>query len=354
MGISKNEGVKLPPFEELEPELKPALDPSKPKMLAVLAKGLAPLPPHVLVAGWCYLSQSEDAELSKSSQKSILEFPERNLLSALVPQFPGWALYILSKIFHQNENVLEKILLHENTPLEVFLDQAPVCSERLTHIIANNQERIIESPEIVPALEKNPNNLKSNTDRLRQFLRLSGIFVPGDAHSVEQPIVQEGEQSPEAPASEDPRAALADEEVLSEEKRMSLHQYILGLSVGARVKLAVKGNKEARGILIRDTNKTVAMSVLKSPRLNDNEIIHYAGLKNVSEDVIRVISRTPGWVKLYPVKLNLINHPKTPLPASLQFIKFLNLRDLGQISKSKTVPAPLRKAAKELLNAKRK
>src|SRR5690606_35674020 len=129
------------------------------------------------VASWCYLSKYSDKSLAEDAEKSLSSYPEKSLMAVFSSSLPACALSILAEIFENNEAVLEKILLHEKCPTEVFLSLAPKCSESLTVIIADNQERIIESPEIIPALEANPNNLKSNTDRLRQFLKLAGVYV---------------------------------------------------------------------------------------------------------------------------------------------------------------------------------
>lgn len=346
--------IKVPPATELEPELKKFIDPSNEKAALMTAKGLAPLPPAVLVSAWSFYALGTNAVLKQAALESIQAYPERSLASVLGGKIPSWALHFVGILFSENENLLELVLLNENTPNEVFLAVAANCSERLTTIIANNQERIIECPELIPLLEKNPENLKSNTDRLRQFLRLAGIFVPGGEAAAQAPA-----PTPEAPKSESPptvdeRAQLAEEESLSEEKRQSLHNYIQTLTTGAKVKLALKGNKEARGILVRDTNKTVATAVLRSPRITENEIVVFSSLKQLSEDVIRDISRNPFWTKNYGIKLNLVNHPKTPLQDSMGYIKFLSLRDLTDVARSKTTPPPLRKAAKQLLNVKRK
>jgi hypothetical protein len=98
----------------------------------------------------------------------------------------------------------------------------------------------------------------------------------------------------------------------------------------------------------------VATAVLRSPRINENEIILFSSLKHLSEDVIRDISRNPGWTKNYTIKSNLVNHPKTPLQDAMGYLKFMVLRDLSDVSKSKTVAPPIRKAAKQLLLTKRK
>lgn len=338
-----------PRFEDLPVDLQKHLNPENPKVLMMVAKGLAPLPPPILVSCWTYFLGTPDSPQAADAEKSLAAYPEKSLSGVLAADIPGWALFELGKRVLVREELLEIILLNANCPVELFLLVSPTCSERIATLIANNQERIIESPEIIPELEKNPNNLKSNTDRLRQFLRLAGVFVPGGAASSDNP----GDSKAQAPAV-DPRAELADEAELSEEKRQSLTQYILTLNVGAKVKLAVKGNKEARSILVRDTNKVVATQVLKSPKITENEVLGFSSLKHLSEDVIRGISRNPFWTKNYSIKVNLVTHPKTPVETAMNLVKFLNLRDLTEVSRSKTIMVPVRKVAKSLLAQKRK
>ena len=49
------------------------------------------------------------------------------------------------------------------------------------------------------------------------------------------------------------------------------------MKVGSRVKLAMLGNKEERGVLIRDASKVVSSAVLASPKLTDQEVELIAG-----------------------------------------------------------------------------
>ncbi len=345
----------IPLYEDLPLDLKKILDPQKPKMLIGIAKGLAPVPPALLLPAWCYLAQDSNAEISSSAIKSLTEYPEKMLIQVVQGELPTWALDEIGLRHRDKEDILQALLLNSHTSNSFFVEIAKICSEKISVIITNNQERIIDAPEIIPALESNPQNLRSNTDRLRHFLRLAGVNIPG-----EKPI--EEETPPEAVA-ETPRQ-LTNEEAgekaaelptkLSEEQFKNLTQFIAQLNVGGRVKLAVKGNKEARSLLIKDTNKVVALAVLKSPKITENEVVHYSALKSLSDDVVRVMATNPAWTKLYPLKINLCLHPKTPLQQSMQFLKFLNLRDLTKLSKEKNIPSPLQKAAKELLLVKRK
>lgn len=357
--------LERPPFSEIGPDLQRVLDPAKGKALLMVAKGVAPLPPQILVSCWVYLEGGADAALAEAAKKSLTEFPEKMMLQALQAELPAWVLYFLGLRFKDKDELLEPILLNNDSPHALFLELAPVCSEKMAVLITNNQERIIDCPEIVVALEKNPKNLKSNTERLKHFLHLAGIQIPGERAAVEDKPPEElkveaiaadegAEPVDEEAVDKDAEKLAAMGSALSEDEKLNLQKFIAKLNIGGRVKLAMKGNKEARQFLIRDTNTVVALAVLKSSKITENEVAHYATLRNVSDDVIRGIARNPVWTKGYAVKFALCFHPKAPIQFTMPFIKFLSLRDLAKLAKDRNVPGPLKKASKELLNLKRK
>jgi len=128
-------------------------------------------------------------------------------------------------------------------------------------------------------------------------------------------------------------------------ERVSVLQKIARLTVGQRVQLAMKGNKEERSILIRDGSKLVSSAVLVSPKVTDAEIETFAGMKNVQEQVLRDIARNPKFKKNYPVARQLCNNPRTPLDLSLTLMGNLMVNDLKTLSMNKNVPETLRKIA---------
>ena len=141
----------------------------------------------------------------------------------------------------------------------------------------------------------------------------------------------------------------ADEEA----RKLSLLARIQRLDVGERAKLARGGDKEARSILIKDSNRQVAMSVLANPKITVQEIEQIAASRNVSEDILREIGGNKDWCKSYTVILSLVNNPKTPIPISLTFLNRLFTRDLRFLSKSKGVPEVIRAMAKKQAEKKK-
>lgn len=129
-------------------------------------------------------------------------------------------------------------------------------------------------------------------------------------------------------------------------------QEIQQMSVAEKVKLAMRGDKEARSILIKDSNKQIQETVLENPRITETEIVGIANNRMVSEELLRKITGNRQWMKNYQIRLALVNNPKTPLPLSLRLVSSLMVSDLKRLAKSKGVPTALTTTAKRVLSQK--
>ena len=69
----------------------------------------------------------------------------------------------------------------------------------------------------------------------------------------------------------------------------SLYNQILQMKVGEKLKLALKGNKEARTILIRDANRLIQRFVLQNPRISDDEVLAVAKNRSLDQELLRKI-----------------------------------------------------------------
>ncbi len=168
---------------------------------------------------------------------------------------------------------------------------------------------------------------------VRDFFAARGIVpAAGSASHSDEPLIQ---------------AAPIDGEDTDRSQAESPAQTVARMGFSERVKAAVKGSREMRAILIRDPSKVVAMAVLSSPKLTENEVESYARMANVCEEVLRTIAGSRTWVKNYGVVVGLTRNPKTPLALSLNLMSRLNERDLTLLSKDRNVPDPLRVAARQ-------
>jgi hypothetical protein len=126
------------------------------------------------------------------------------------------------------------------------------------------------------------------------------------------------------------------------------HKLLSTLPVMDRLKLAMKGTREQRAVLVRDANKLVAAAVLSSPKLTQSEVEQFTKMGNVSEDVLRVIGHNRGWLKNYGVVLGLCKHPKTPPAISMQLVHRLNERDLKMLMTDRNIQEGLRVLARKM------
>jgi hypothetical protein len=136
----------------------------------------------------------------------------------------------------------------------------------------------------------------------------------------------------------------------SEEQRQSLRQKIPGMSTPDKFRLAIRANREVRSLLIHDPKRIIALAVLKNQRIDETEIVQYAQRKDLSEDVISAISKDPKWKKSYPMKLALVNNPKTPLSMSINLLDELQAKDLKLLARGKDVPPVLKQKAREIFH----
>lgn len=139
---------------------------------------------------------------------------------------------------------------------------------------------------------------------------------------------------------------------LSDGQRETLLRKIGRMPVGEKINTALMGSQEERAILVRDSNKLVARAVLQSPKLSDQEIESIAMMKNVSEDVLRLIAMNRKFLRSYAVARNLVNNPKAPIDVGLPLVTRLNDRDLKELSRNKNVAEVLRGVAFKLVKQK--
>jgi hypothetical protein len=150
----------------------------------------------------------------------------------------------------------------------------------------------------------------------------------------------------------DRRAPVKPKEPKAEKKTKSRFQEIQDMPVPDKIKLAMTGDKEARSILLKDSNKQVQETVLDSPRISDMEIVAVANSRSVPDEILRKIAVNRQWMKNYQVRLGLANNPKTPLPIGLKIIGTLMVADLKRLSKNKGVSSVLSAAAQRFIMRK--
>jgi hypothetical protein len=176
------------------------------------------------------------------------------------------------------------------------------------------------------------------TTEMREFFAARGIQPAAvAAASADEPLVD---------TSTEPVAEVSGATEKEEEQQRVL---LSSLPVIQRMKLAMKGTREQRAVLVRDSNRLVASAVLSSPKLTESEVEAFTKMGNVSEDVLRVIGMNRSWVKNYAVAAGLCRNPKTPPVIAMHLIHRLNDRDLKMLSIDRNISEASRSLARKIL-----
>jgi regulator of extracellular matrix RemA (YlzA/DUF370 family) len=303
--------------------------------------------------------------------------------------------------------VHEAVTLNANTPDEGIAQLAAATSDgSLLELISINQQRLIRAPAVIDAIVNNPARTPEAERRARETrqeffekergaqqiaeeLRARGL--PAAAEFLEASETLSGD---EAFTAEDAwliashievsdadiddswlgldrleeffeetfeqRAANAERiinETQSENRdvppeRVALIRRIMLMTVKDRVKLGIKGDREARAILIRDSNKVVASAVVHNPRVTENEIEAIAAMRTVSDEVLRIIAQNRAWARSYPIIHNLARNPRTPIATAIGILTRIRTKDLQQLTQNRNVSEGVRRQAYRLLSTR--
>jgi hypothetical protein len=342
------------------------------KLLAV--RGMAPLRPAELLVAIYQLSFDAEPAIRTAAEAAPASFPDNVINPPLGEALPAPLLHFFAaRLPDQRTAVLERILYNPATADQTFVMLAGRLGESLLEIIFQNEVRLLRCPAIVEALFFNKRARMSSVNRAVELCARNGVRLEGIPAFDE--IVNAIRQDPEATdgAATDGRFQAAitaaeaasgideasgdaeelfDEEAVAEEKERASGMSFIKfdqLRIFEKIRLATIGNAYCRKMLVRDSNKLVAMTVIRSPQITDMEIRQFAGSTNVCDDVIRYIANSRECSKDYPVKMALVSNPKCPLGSSLRFLPYLHQDDLRNIARSRNIPGALATAAKKLL-----
>jgi hypothetical protein len=372
-----------PPIDvaKLSPVARKILDPGGPPPLRQMAaKGVAPgLKPGESLTLVALLTEGPDGALAEIARGTLAALPAPLFQGALGGDLPAGVLSLLAPHYAHNARAMEKILGHPSIAAETVAVVAGMASEAVTELIATNEERLIAHPEIIEKLYMNRATRMSTADRVlelavRHKLELKGIpaFKEAAAAIAQELIVEPtpeptpddihfratkvlAEQIPLDPSVEDTHRL--DEESgneVVESKFVPLYKKISEMTISQKIRCAMLGTANERLLLIRDTNRLVAQAAIKSPSIQENEVVRISASRNVSEDVLRIISLDREWTRSHQIKLNLVANPRTPFAFAAKLVPHLREHELKALARSKNVTGAVSTAARQQLSRRNK
>ncbi len=314
------------------------ITPDAPKDVRMLAaSGKLPVEPRELLTALYFLANDKDPEVKMAAKKSIAGIP-RHVLNPLLssPDAHPKVIDYISRLLSKETSLLEIIIgskAADEITLARIVERADIT---FLETISNDKELFTRHPALFDAVKKNP--------------VVTAEIVVRVGQTIEE-IEQGGTADDEA---ELPKELLKEKTVEEpeEEDKGSIYKQILTMGTSEKIVLAMKGNKEARGILVKEPNRLICGNVMKNARITESEVVLFAGSKTVGAEVFRAITMNKDWMKNYQVKLNLVQNPRVPLPTAMNLLNKINAKDLQLLSKSRNVSKGVANMAKKMIDAK--
>jgi hypothetical protein len=375
------------------------------------ARGMLPLPQADLLEILANLATNSDAELAGNANKTLENQNPTSILPILeMPETSPTVLTYFAEKRNLPKEIYHAVITNPNIPDNAIVQIARQTQDGdLLEVIAMNQQRLIRTKSIIDAILNNSfrtveadrrasetkreffekergaqqiaNELRARgQDAAAEFIEKSDLAEtldqPGSlsledalflAKHIEIPdseiddswlsLEYIEEFYEESPAEREAivhkivgEIRFEDEDITSE--RISTISRILKMTMKDRVKLAMKGDREARNILIRDPNRVVCQAVIQNPRITEQEIEKIAAMRTVPDDVLRQIAINRQWARNYLIMHTLARNPRTPIGNVVTILTRLQLRDLLNLSKDRNVSEAVRKQSFRLVNAR--
>ena len=369
------------------------------------ARGMLPLSQTELLEVLLQLRGDQDQNIAQAAQSTLDEQRAEDLLpvardNEVAPSVLGY----LACLPDGSREIHEAVASHRNTPDEaIVLLAGSTAHGHLLELITLNQQRLIRMPAIIDAVLGNPARTPDAERRAKEVrqeffekergakqvaeeLRARGndaaaeFFEAAETTTMSSDdawlLAQHIEVSDvdlddswlareliEEMLVETPEQAAANAQAIINAERMeggdvptervSLIRRIMFMTVKDRVKFAIKGDREARGALIRDSNKIVATAVIHNPRITDKEVEGIAAMRTVSEEVLRLIGLNRAWVRSYAIIHNLARNPRTPFATAMTIMPRIQMKDLKALAENRNVSENVRRQAYRLVQTRK-
>jgi hypothetical protein len=333
-------------------------------VVATIARGFLPLPQEELIGVLVYLAQSDDEEIAGYARTALTDdIPSRAVFEYasnenLEPEHLQRLLEVTT-----DDLVLEALIRNKAISDAAIADLARRAEPRVQEVIVINQTRIIRAPEILDALLDNPRltadaRRRALETREEFFDKKARIEAEEEEELADIPLDAIADLLEKAAQVTDPVATTValQESEKADPAKAALWNRVQFMSIAEKVQLAFRGDRMARMLLIRDRNKLVCSAAMRNPRMTDQEAEMIAGMRNVEDEVLRLLGGRRDFIGKYNIMLTLCRNPKAPIGVVMPLINRLTLRDLKGLKDDRGVQHVVRDTARKayLLRTRKK
>ena len=371
------------------------------------ASGLLPLPQADLLEVLVALRESSESEIAAAATETLSSQENTDLLIAAKTAETSAAVLKFLATTATTREVHEAVILNNSTPDDAVIKLAAATVDgSLLELIAVNQQRLVRAPAIIDAILANAARTGEAERRAREthseffekergarqiaeelrargnaaaaeFFETAELTTATGTLSIEDAwiIAQHievldadlddawlpSERYEELSTEDVAKHAAEVQRIIEHERResgevsverISLIRRIMFMNARDRIKLARKGDREARSILIRDPNRVVAAAVINNPHISDQEAETIAAMRTISDEVLRLIALNRSWARSYAIIHNLVRNPRAPIPTVIGILPRIRTKDLKNLSQNRNVSEAVRRQSLRLSQAR--
>ena len=345
------------------------------RALAPAAKGMLPgLQPQDSIIVLVALTANPDTTIANTAKKTLSSLPLSLLSSALGSEPQSAVVAAVAEYHGQDSEIVSLLLRQPHLDDDTLATLATRASEAAGELIATNEARLLAAPDVIKLLYLNKNVRMSTANRLlelavRHNLELSLAAYTEMAEAIQTELIPEPTEQPQhsdllfaeteaiaqATAGEnDTHDVDGEGEEQLKPKFTSLYQQILQMTITEKIRRATLGSAAERNLLVRDSNRLVAVAAAKSPLMREPDAVLVAGSRQVHKDVLRVIAQNRSLTRSYRIKTALVVNPRTPFSFASRLVPHLRDAEIRMLAKSKHVSSNIQRAARQQLERKKR
>ncbi len=335
---------------------------------AFAARGLLPLESADRLKALLAVADDPDEDIRKAAADTLGQTSPDEIVRFLDDGDPTEFELDLVSRYSEDHAVLERVIRSRAASEPTLLRLARIVTGAPQEALIVNQVRLLRQPALIDALLENP---EMTADGRRRLLEMREEFFEKEERRREQErlrlqeeerrakqeaagiVFEDAAEGEPAEGAGGEASGDAEGEEFSAANLAQVFRRIASMNVKEKLSLAQRGTKEERRILIADANKIVSLAVLRCEALIPAEVESFCAMRHLPVEIFHEIASTREWVKRPRIQLALVNNPAVPLAITLPLIKFLNMRELRNVTRDRNLPEGVRSSARKILLEKR-
>lgn len=242
------------------------------------------------------------------------------------------------RAYHAAPRMLDAAVRSSNTPTKALVMAAGKMTEAQLGPVIRDESRLVLAPDLLDVLAKR--------DDLNDVMHHRMVELQERIKTDKQYQIRVGFRPEEL--DEEEQKILLEEAEDTEDVRQNIYAKLQAMTPAEKSLLALKANRMTRMILVKDPNPLVCKAVMRSPMLNEHDVERVSSIREVNDEVIRIIAGNRRWMRKYAILRNVALNPRTPIAISLNLLERLQNNDIKLATREHNIANAVKQAIKRI------